>query len=93
MKVGDSFALNGCCLTLVAINADRISFQAGEETLKRTNLGQLQPGGQVNLERPLRVGDELGGHLVTGHIDGVGTLDSRKDDGQWSTYWFRARRN
>ncbi len=65
VKIGDSFAINGCCLTLVAINADRLSFQAGEETLRRTNLGHLQPGSKVNLERPLRVGDELGGHLVS----------------------------
>jgi riboflavin synthase len=89
-KVGDSIALNGCCLTLVAVDGYRLSFQAGEETLSRTNLGQLGPGDVVNMERSLRAGDAIGGHYVTGHIDAVGTVDSRRDDGDWCTMWFRA---
>ncbi len=87
--IGDSIAVNGCCLTVVEIEDDTIGFDAGEETLSRTNLGRLEPGSYVNLERSLRVGDRLGGHFVTGHIDGVGHLDRRIDDADWSTFWFR----
>jgi riboflavin synthase len=87
--IGDSIALNGCCLTVVAIDGNEIAFQAGEETLSRTNLGELTPGSVVNFERSLRLGDELGGHLVTGHIDATGTVDRRIDDADWSTLWFR----
>lgn len=87
--LGASIAINGCCLTVVDISADDLSFQAGTETLSRTNLGQLEVGDPVNLEPSLTLGAELGGHLVTGHIDGLGTVDERIDDGQWSTFWFR----
>ena len=87
--VGDSIALNGCCLTVVAVDGDRLAFQAGEETLSRTNLGELAAGGVVNVERSLKLGDEMGGHLVTGHIDGVGIVDRRDDDADWCTMWFR----
>lgn len=90
VKIGDSIALNGCCLTVVAATANRLSFQAGEETLRRTNLGCLKLGSKLNIERSLRFGDRLGGHFVTGHIDGLGTLASRTDDGDWSTFWFCA---
>jgi riboflavin synthase len=87
--IGSSIALNGCCLTVVAIGNGCLSFQAGEETLSRTNLGELAAGSYVNLERSLRMGDEIGGHLVTGHIDAVGTVDRRVDDADWCTMWFR----
>src|SRR5688572_2888893 len=70
-KPGDSIALNGCCLTVVNSAGDRVAFQAGKETLSRTNLGELKPGDVVNIETPLRAGDPLGGHYVTGHIDAV----------------------
>jgi riboflavin synthase len=86
--VGESIAVNGCCLTVVAIDGDALSFQAGPETLGRTTLGGLRPGDYVNLERSLRVGDRIGGHFVTGHIDGVGSLVARQDEAQWSTCWF-----
>jgi riboflavin synthase len=89
-NVGDSIALNGCCLTVVEIESDRLSFQAGEETLSRTNLGELKPGDFVNVEPSLRAGDLLGGHYVMGHIDAVATVDDRRDDGDWCTMWFRA---
>src|SRR5215213_3819319 len=89
-KIGDSIAINGCCLTVVAIGGDRLSFQAGQETLSRTNLGELTPGALVNLEQSLRAGDAIGGHYVTGHIDAVGTVDSRHDDADWCTMWLRA---
>ncbi len=87
-KVGDSIAINGCCLTVVKIDGADMSFEAGPETLDRTNLGRLQPGDRVNLESSLRMGDSLGGHLVAGHVDGVGSLDRRDDDGPWCTMWF-----
>jgi riboflavin synthase len=87
--IGDSIALNGCCLTVVAAADNELAFQAGEETLSRTNLGELTAGGVVNFERSLRLGDELGGHLVTGHIDAVGTVDRRIEDAEWCTMWFR----
>ena len=87
--LGDSIAINGCCLTIVAIDKDTLAFEAGSETLSRTNLGRLASGSCVNLERSLKVGDRLGGHFVTGHIDALGTLDERRDEGAWSFYWFR----
>lgn len=88
--VGESIAVSGCCLTVVAVEEQRaLSFQAGPETLDRTILGRLAPGDRVNLEGSLRVGDKLGGHFVTGHVDGLGTLDRRLDERDWSTFWFR----
>lgn len=89
-KVGDSVALNGCCLTVVEVEGDRISFQAGEETLSRTNLGELASGHFVNVEPSLRVGEPLGGHFVTGHVDAVGAVCARRDSGDWCTMWFTA---
>ena len=86
--LGDSVAINGCCLTVVARSHDCLSFDAGPETLARTSLGQLKPGSKVNLEPSLRVGDRLGGHFVTGHVEGLATLAKRIDDADWSTFWF-----
>ncbi|NLE61211.1 MAG: riboflavin synthase [Planctomycetes bacterium] len=86
--VADSISVNGCCLTVVAVEGDTVAFQAGPETLARTNLGDLRPGSRVNLERALKVGDRLGGHFVSGHIDAVGKLIERIDEGEWSTFWF-----
>jgi riboflavin synthase len=91
-KIGDSVALNGCCLTLIAVEVELLSFQAGEETLSRTNLGELTSGDFVNVETSLKAGDPLGGHYVTGHIDAVGTVFARHDDGDWCTMWFQAPR-
>lgn len=88
--IGDSIAINGCCLTVVEVAADRLSFQAGEETLSRTNLCDLAPGAVVNLEPSLRAGDAIGGHYVTGHVDAVGTVFARHDDANWCTMWFHA---
>jgi len=90
--LGDSVAINGCCLTVVLLDEGRFGFDAGEETLSRTNLGRLAVGSRVNLERSLRLGDRLGGHLVTGHIDAVGRLEQRRDDADWSFFWFRVPR-
>lgn len=88
--VGDSVAINGCCLTVVAAESSRWTFQAGPETLARTNLGRLRPHDPVNLERALPVSSRLGGHFVQGHIDGCATVDRILTDGDWVTIWFRA---
>jgi len=89
-SLGDSVAVNGCCLTVVEIAEQTLSFDAGEETLSRTNLGRLTKGSSVNLERSLKFGDRLGGHLVTGHIDDQGSLAERRDNDEWSDFWFEA---
>jgi riboflavin synthase len=73
--IGGSVAVNGACLTVVGRRDDRLVFDLGPETLARTTLGRLVPGDRVNLERPLRLGALVGGHLVLGHIDGVATID------------------
>lgn len=90
VKVGDSIALNGCCLTVVQIKESVCWFELGSETLGKTNLGQKSIGDQLNCERSLRVGDRMGGHFVTGHIDGLGTLKERRDEGPWSFLSFAA---
>jgi riboflavin synthase len=88
VAIGDSVAVNGCCLTVVEKNGSGWHFDAGAETLSRTNLGRLSLGSPVNLERSLVVGSRLGGHFVTGHVDCVGTLDQRDDEGDWSMFWI-----
>jgi riboflavin synthase len=90
--VADSVSVNGCCLTVIEVRGDTFAFQAGPETLKRTNLGDLKPGSPVNLERALPVGGRLGGHFVSGHIDAVGSLLERQDHGDWSFFWFSVPR-
>ncbi len=72
--IGDSIAVNGCCLTVVELGDGSWAADAQVETLDRTTLGGLAPGDPVNLERPMRLGDRLGGHLVLGHVDGVGEV-------------------
>ena len=79
-KVGDSMAVNGCCLTVVEVGPGRWSADVVDETLSRTTLGALQPGDPVNLERPVRPTDRLGGHVVQGHVDGVGEVVSPAPD-------------
>jgi riboflavin synthase len=73
-RIGDSTSVNGCCLTVVALGDGWWEADVTGETLDRTNLGDLRPGDPVNLERPVRLEDRLGGHLVQGHVDGVGTI-------------------
>ena len=73
-RQGDSIAVDGCCLTLVAQGAGWWEADVSDETLKRTTLGDRQPGDRVNLERPVRAQDRLGGHIVQGHVDGVGEI-------------------
>lgn len=81
LVVGESICHDGTCLTVTEIGRETYSVLAGAETLARTTLGGLRVGGRVNLERALRVGDRLGGHWVTGHIDGTGELAVRRDLG------------
>jgi riboflavin synthase len=90
VTMGESIALNGCCLTVIAIAGNLLSFEAGKETLSKTNLGKLVEGSDVNFERSLRAGDRLGGHFVTGHIDGQGQVVRRSDEGDWSDFEFSA---
>jgi riboflavin synthase len=80
LKVGDSVAHNGVCLTVVDIDPAGYAVEVVDETLTRTNLGDLRPGDPVNLERPVRLQDRLGGHLVQGHVDGVGVVRRRAPD-------------
>jgi riboflavin synthase len=74
-EVGASVAVNGVCLTVVAAKPEALAFEVGPETLSRTTLGRLAAGDAVNLERPLRFGAAVGGHLVLGHVDGIGTVE------------------
>ena len=88
-RVGDSICCNGCCLTVVAIEGTILDFEAGAETLSRTNLGRVEPGWPINLERSLPVGGRLGGHYVSGHIDALAELIRSQPDPPWAKLWFR----
>jgi riboflavin synthase len=80
---GDSIAVSGVCLTVTATSGSTFTADVMAETLRRTALGALAPGSSVNLERPLRLGGRLGGHLVQGHVDGVATIVSRSPAQHW----------
>jgi riboflavin synthase len=97
LKKGDSVAVNGCCLSAVAVSPSKASFHAVPETLRRTNLGSLREGARVNLELPLKASDFLGGHLLQGHVDGTVEVLSLAKEGagkrlavsvpaQWAPY-------
>ena len=88
--IGDSIAVAGVCLTAVALDGTRFAVDVSAETLARTTLGALAPGGVVNLEKSLRLADRLGGHLVSGHVDGVGRIVSVNDDGASQRWTFNA---
>jgi riboflavin synthase len=81
LREGDSVAVNGVCLTATSIDGDEFAAEVMNETLARSSLGILGEGGSVNLELPLRASDRLGGHIVQGHVDAVGTVRGVKDDG------------
>jgi riboflavin synthase len=81
LRPGDSVAVNGVCLTAVDADAAGFSAEVTAETLRRSSLGPLTVGDQVNLELPLRAGDRLGGHMVQGHVDGTGRIDAVREDG------------
>lgn len=88
LKLGDSININGACQTVIESGKGFFVVEAVEETLKRTNLGQLQVGNTVNLEKALRASDRLGGHLVTGHVDFVGQIKSITQRGEGHIYEF-----
>ncbi|MGE0704199.1 MAG: riboflavin synthase [Vicinamibacterales bacterium] len=90
LSLGDSLAVNGVCLTVVALASDTVRADVGPETLRVTTLGTLRPGRNVNLERPMRADSRFGGHFVLGHVDGVGQIESVRPaaDFHWFTVTF-----
>ncbi len=90
MRVGDSISVNGVCLTAVETTSAGFEVEAVIETLERSNLGELIPGDRVNLERPLAAAGRFDGHIVQGHVDGVGVLRSTETEGASRRLWFDA---
>ncbi len=88
--IGDSIAVNGCCLTVIRLAGAVFSADVSRESLGLTTLGTLERGSRVNLELALTLSRPLGGHLVTGHVDGIGTVESRADDGRSVRFRLRA---
>jgi riboflavin synthase len=84
LTLGESVALNGACLTLIAFDDEKFDVELSEETLKLTTWGDLSVGEEVNMERALRAGDRLGGHMVTGHVDGIATVVALEPEGEMS---------
>jgi riboflavin synthase len=90
LALGESIAVSGCCLTVASIAAGGFEADASSETLARTTIGSLAVGAPVNLERALRAGDRMGGHIVSGHVDGVGSLARRRPVGESVAMTFAA---
>ena len=90
LALGESIAVNGACLTVTSGNGRHFTVDVSPETLRRTTIGTLKRGARVNLERSLRLGDRLGGHIVLGHVDAVGRLDAITPEDEWVLYRFRA---
>ena len=88
LKLGQSVALNGVCLTVTGINKSKCDFEMIEETTKKTDLGNLKIGGIVNIERSLKVGERLEGHFVLGHVDGVGVIKKIEKKPKEVQIWF-----
>lgn len=88
--VGDSIAVNGVCLTAVSVSGSMLEFDAVRETVERSTLGDLKPGQHVNLERALRAGARMGGHMVLGHVDGVGVIREIRKTGGETVFRFEA---
>ncbi|MEO2138316.1 MAG: riboflavin synthase, partial [bacterium] len=88
LVMGESITLNGACMTVVVIGDTGFSVDVSSESLRCTTLGDLGEGAPVNLERSLRMGDRLGGHVVTGHVDGVGRVRTVREEGESSVYTF-----
>jgi riboflavin synthase len=86
---GESVAVDGCCLTVVEISGEAFGVEISPESLARTTLGGLEEGARVNLERALALGERLGGHMVLGHVDAVGSIESRTRRGDFVEVWFR----
>lgn len=93
VKLGDSICVSGCCLTVVRKEEQNCWFELGAETLSKTRFASMSVDQEVNMERSLKVGDRMGGHFVTGHVDGLGTVSHRGNDGPWSTFRFTAPRD
>ena len=89
VDTGASIACNGCCLTVIAKGPDWFAVQASGETLSKTTLGQWNKGTRINLERALKLGDELGGHIVSGHVDGIGQIVAITPDGESRRFRIR----
>jgi len=85
---GDSISICGCCLTVVAADGEMLEFEAGNETLSKTNLARMKIGSRVNLERSLAANARFGGHFVQGHVDGVATVSEIVRHGDWIDMWF-----
>jgi riboflavin synthase len=88
LSIGESICVNGTCLTVTVISDTTLSFDVSAESLRRTNLGDLTPGDQVNVERSLRLNDRLSGHVVFGHVDGVGHVKTVQPEGDSFLYTF-----
>ena len=88
-EMGESIAIAGACMTVVETRGSEFAVDVSAESLRRTTLGDLVAGDAVNLERAMRVGDRLGGHIVSGHIDGTGVVESIRPEGESSIYTFR----
>ena len=90
LTAGDSLAVNGVCLTVIAAESGEIHADVGPETIRVTTLGTLSPGVAVNLERPLRADGRIGGHFVQGHVDGIGCIEERRPEAEfeWLTVGF-----
>jgi len=93
LKTGQSVALNGVCLTVTKLSKDGCTFEMIEETTKKTDLGNLIPGGIVNIERSLKAGDRLEGHFVLGHVDGVGIIKKIEKKPKEVQVWFQIPKN
>jgi len=93
LKTGQSVALNGVCLTVIKLSKTGCTFEMIEETTKKTDLGNLKPGGIVNIERSLKVGDRLEGHFVLGHVDGVGIIKKVQKKPKEVQIWFEVPKN
>lgn len=85
---GDSIAINGACLTVTQIKDSEVYFDVSTETLSKTTIGGLKTSDNVNIERSLKMGDKLGGHFVTGHVDGVGVINKVENEPGQCTVWF-----
>ena len=93
VELGDSIAVNGVCLTVVSMQSDRVYFDVSKETLDRTSIGIAKIGSEINLEKALAVGDRLGGHFVSGHVDGMGECIKRETSARSIIFQFRIPSN
>tara|TARA_Y100000588_G_scaffold331858_1_gene369735 strand:- start:190 stop:795 length:606 start_codon:yes stop_codon:yes gene_type:complete len=89
VKLGDSIALNGTCITVVSFDSSSFESDLSNETLKKTTLANLEVGDDCNLEKAMLLNERIGGHLVSGHIDGLGKVESIKKDGE--SFWFKIK--